>query len=348
MKTSTQTKPDATVMQPPPEVQLMQIAGGCFLSQAIYVAAKLGLADLIKDQPQSVKALAQRTATHERSLYRVLRTLASVGAFREISREVFANTPVSDTLRSDAPNSLRDVTVWMGEEKHWQVYGGMLHSVRTGEAACVYVHGAEIFPYFEENRELAEIFNRAMTSFSHTTIPAILQVADFSNAATVVDVAGGYGHLLAAVLQKNPHLRGVLFDMSSVVAGAPALLEKEGVAEKVEIVKGNFFESVPAKADVYMLKHIIHDWDDARSIKILQNVAQAMNPDGRVLILETVIPEDNEPHFGKIMDMEMLVTPGGVERTESEYRELLAAAGLKLSRIVPTASMISIVEAVKE
>lgn len=336
-------------LEMPPEAQLMQMVGACFISQAIYVAAKLGVADYLAEKPQTVKYLAEKTGTHERSLYRILRSLAGAGAFREVEPKVFANTPITETLRSNIPNSLRDMTVWMGEEAHWRVYGEMLHSVKTGEVAWSKVHGKEAFPYlFEENRELGEIFDRAMTSFSHTTIPAILNAYDFSAAKTVADIAGGHGHLLAAVLNKNPHLNGVLFDMPVVLEGAPALLEKESVSERAEIVKGDFFAEIPVKADVYMLKHIIHDWDDARSVRILQNLASVMNADSRVLILDMVIPDGNEPHFGKILDLEMMVSPGGVERTETEFRELLEEAGLKLARIIPTASPLSIVEAIKQ
>jgi hypothetical protein len=347
MNTQTNT---ATVMMPemPPEAQLMQIVGGCFISQTVYVAAKLGLADLVKDSPQTVKYLAERTETHERSLYRVLRTLASVGIFREVESKVFAQTPVSETLRSDIPNSLRDMTVWMGEEEHWRVYGEMLYTVKTGKAAWRKVHGTEVFPYFEQNRELAGIFNRAMTSHSHAAVPAIIEAYDFSDAKKLVDVAGGYGHLLAGVLQANPNVKGVLFDLPSVTEGASDLLETQGVAERTEIVEGDFFESIPVQAEVYMLKHIIHDWDDERSVKILKNIHSVMSDDSKVLILETVITDGNEPHFGKVIDMEMLVSPGGIERTAEEYSDLLTQAGLKLSRIIPTNSYLSVVEAVKD
>jgi hypothetical protein len=334
--------------QLPPEVQMMQALGACYISQAAYVAAKLGVADLLAVTPKHVAELAAASATDERSLYRVLRTLAMVGIFRETEPKVFANTPISETLRSDAPNSLRDTAIWIGEEPHWRVYGHMLYSVRTGKAAWKHVHGQDVVPYlFETNRELGDIFNRAMRSFSGTTIPAILEAYDFSGIGVLADVAGGYGHLLAAVLNRYPQMKGVLFDVPYVLEGAPALLEKEGVADRVELVTGDFYESVPVTADTYMLKHIIHDWYDEQNVLILKNIRASMPDDGKILIIDTVIPEGNEPHFGKILDLEMLVSPGGVERTEREFRELLAASGLRLSRIVPTKSFVSIVEAVK-
>jgi len=334
--------------QLPPEAQTMQTLGACFISQAAYVAAKLGIADLLADGAESAAQLAAATETDERSLYRVLRTLAMTGMFQEIEPKVFANTPVSETLRSNAPNSLREMAIWLGEEPHWRVYGEMLYSVRTGKAAWKRVHGQDIFPYlFETNRELGDLFNRAMTSFSGTTIPAVLEAYDFSGIGVLADVAGGYGHLLAAVLKEHPKMKGVLFDVPYVLEGAPALLEKEGVADRVELMRGDFFESVPVTADAYILKHIIHDWYDEQNIMILKNIRSSMPDDGKILIVDTVIPEGNEPHFGKILDMEMLVSPGGVERTESEFRELLAASGLRLNRVVSTKSLVSIVEAVK-
>lgn len=223
-----------------------------------------------------------------------------------------------------------------------------MQSVRTGKPSWGYVHGAEVFDYFQGNSEHYEIFNRAMTDMSAATAPAIVEAYDFSAFETLLDVAGGHGFLLAQILKNNPALRGVLFDLPQVIEGAGSLLQREGVAERVKTVAGDFFKSIPEVADAYMLKHIIHDWDDDRAISILQNIRKAMKPHGKVLIIESVIPEGNEPHFGKLMDLEMLVSPGGIERTGKEYRELLKRAGLELNRIVPTNSAYSIVEASKE
>lgn len=345
---SSSAVPDSALPQPPQAI-LMQAVGGCFVSQAAYVAAKLGIADLLAELPQTTNALATATNTHERSLYRVLRTLASVGIFTEVEPKVFANTPVSEMLLSDRPGSLRELTIWMGEEPHWRVYGEMLYSVQTGKPAWGRVHGQEAFPYlFETNKELGHIFNRAMTSFSGQTIPAIVEAYDFSQATVVADVGGGYGHLLAGVLKSNPSSRGILFDVPFVFEdGASALLEKEGVSERVQLVTGDFFKDVPVQADIYMLKHIIHDWDDQQCVTILENIRRSMADNARILIIETVIPAGNEPHFGKVMDMEMLVSPGGIERTGEEFAELLSHAGLKLTRIIPTPSPVCLVEAVK-
>jgi hypothetical protein len=331
----------------PPEAVLMQMVAGCFVSQAVSVAAKLGLADLVADKPQRVATLAARTQTHERSLYRLLRTLASVGVFVETDPQVFGLTPLAEPLRTGVPGSLRDIAIFMGEEWHWRVYGNMPYSVQTGKPAWSYTHGAEVFDYFAQNPAHGEVFNRAMTSYSQHVVPAILEAYDFNGIKKLVDIAGGHGLLLSSVLKANSGVKGVLFDLPHVVEGARPLLEKEGVADRVEIMSGDFFSEVPAGADAYMMKFIIHDWDDERALKILHNIRRAIAENGRLLIVETVIPEGNEPHFGKIMDMEMLVSPGGIERTAEDFRELLGQAGFKLNRVVQTNSPLSIVEAVR-
>ena len=348
--TSTPTAAAATVnTQPvPPEAVLTQIAFGAMMTQALYVAAKLGIADLIAAKPQTISDLASATRTHERALYRVLRSLASIGVFTEVEPKVFGLTPLGEPLRSDAPNSMRSGAIFMGEEWHWRVWGNMLYSVQTGKPAWGHVHGAEVFDYFADHPQEAEIFNRAMTDMSVGTAPAIVEAYDFSPVSTLVDIAGGHGFLLSQVLKANPGMKGVLFDVEPVIAGAGALLEREGVAERVEKVAGDFFAEVPRGADAYMMKHIIHDWDDERCLTILRNINAAMNAEGRVLIIEVVVPEGNEPHYSKLLDLEMLASPGGAERTAEEYRELLAAAGFRLTRIVPTKSPFSIIEAVRE
>jgi hypothetical protein len=334
----------------PPEAMMMQMALGCFVSQAVYVAAKLRIADLLEEKPRAVADLAEQTNTNAGALYRVLRALASVGVFRETESKFFALTPLAETLLSNAANSVKDAAIWMGEEPHWRVYGELMSSVKTGKPVWEKVHGREVFPYlFEENPPLGEIFNRAMTGFSRQAIPAVVEAYDFSGVKTLADIGGGYGHLLAGVLNANPHIqRGVLFDLPPVFAGASELLEKENVLERTELVRGDFFDEISVSADAYLLKHIIHDWTDEQNVKILQNIRAAMPDAAKVLIVDAVIPEDNEPHFGKILDLEMLVSPGGVERTEGEFRALLSKAGFRLNRIIPTRSPVNIVEAVKD
>jgi hypothetical protein len=338
----------APTQQLPPDAQLLQLIGGAFVAQAVYVAAKLGIADQLSAGEKDVKYLAEKNTADERSLYRVLRTLASVGVFAEGHNKTFSNTPVSETLRSDHPRSTRDLTIWLGEEPHWRVYGELLYSVKTGKPAFDRVHGQPVFPYmFETNKPLGDIFNRAMTSYSHQSIGPVLKAYDFSNAKTVADIAGGHGHLLAAILAENPQVKGVLFDLPVVLKGAPQMLKSYGVADRIELVEGDFIKEIPVKADIYLLKHIIHDWYEDRCQTILRNIRINMPDGARVLIIEAVIPEGNEPHFGKIADLEMLLTPGGVERTPTEFQELLADSGFRLNRIIPTMGPVSIVEAMK-
>jgi hypothetical protein len=335
--------PDAQTASP--EQFITQVAFGALMTQALYVVAKLGIADLLAEGPQTVSQLAARTETHERSLYRILRSLSSVGIFQEVEPKVFALTPYAEPLRSDAPGSMRNGAIFMGEAWHWSVWGNLLHSARTGKPAWGHTHGAEVFDYFAVNPEQAEIFNGAMTDMSMGVAPAIVEAYDFSAFKTLADIAGGHGYLLAQILKSNPDVSGVLFDVQPVIEGAGELLEAQGVASRVEKVSGDFFESVPA-ADAYIMKHIIHDWDDERAATLLKNIRAAMNRDARVLIVESVVPEGVGPHYSKLLDLEMLVSPGGVERTPEEYAALLAEAGLRLTRILPTRSPFSIIEAV--
>ena len=335
------------IQAPPPAVFLTELAFGMKMTQALYVAAKLGIADLLSDGPRHVSQLASSTETSERSLYRVLRSLAAVGIFRETDPKVFELTPHAEALRSDVPNSFRNGAIFMGEEWLWNVMGQMMYSVKTGKSAWSRVHGSDCFDYLADNPDHLEIFNRAMTEMTTSSAPAIVEAYDFSQFKTIVDIAGGHGYLLSQILKATPGLRGMLFDVEPVIAGAGSIFEKEGVADRVEKVAGNFFEAVPGGADAYIMKHIIHDWDDEMSNKILKNIARVMSSRAKLLIVEMVVPEGNEPHFSKVMDLGMLVLPGGVERTRSEFHTLLADAGLRLAHIIPTQNPLSIIEAVK-
>jgi hypothetical protein len=344
-----QTKDEETATQAatqamPPEAFLTQMAFGAMMTQALYVVAKLGVADLLAAGPRPVSELADATETHERSLYRVMRSLASVGVFAESAPQVFSLTPYAEPLRSDAPGSMRNGAIFMGEEWHWRVWGNMEYSVRTGRPAWGHTHGAEVFDYFADHPREAGIFNGAMTDMSMGTAPPVVEAYDFSGFRKIADIAGGHGYLLSQILKATPGLKGILFDVPQVVEGAGALLGREGVDERVERVAGDFFASVPA-ADAYIMKHIIHDWDDERCVRILSNIRSAMEPGAKVLLVETVVPEGNLPHYSKLLDLEMLTSPGGAERTAEEYASLLARAGLRMTRIVPTRSPLSIVEA---
>jgi hypothetical protein len=331
----------------PPEVVVTQIMIGSLASQVLYVAAKLGIADLLADGPKSVEELATATDMHAASLYRVLRATASLGVFAEQENQVFALNANAEVLRSNVPNSLRDIVIFMGEDWHWEVFGKIMYSVRTGKSAWAHAHNEDdVFDYFRKRPEAFEIFNRAMTSLTALSAKAVSEGYDFTGVKTLVDIAGGHGRLLTEILENNPSMQGILFDMPQVIEGARQTVAKTSAADRVEFAPGDFFVSVPAGGDAYMMKHIIHDWDDEKSLTILRNIKQAMNPGGRVLLIESVIAGIGAQDFGKLMDIEMLVSPGGKERTAAEYEDLFARAGLRMTRIVPTKSAYSVIEAV--
>jgi hypothetical protein len=320
---------------------------GFMISQAIYVAAKLGLADLLSDGPKASDELARATSMHAPSLYRVMRALASVGVFTETEPGVFGLTPLAETLQTDAPDSMRAMSIFMSGQCNWQAWGNILHSVKTGESSFEHIFGKSFFQHLECNTDMARIFDEAMTCNSVPFNAAVTDAYDFSSTGTLVDIGGGQGSLLVSILKANPNLKGVLFDVPHVVCAAQSLMQTKGVAERCEIVTGDFIEAVPAGGDLYMMKHIIHDLDETSAVTVLSNCRRAMSDDAKLLIIEEVIPQGNEPAAGKFSDLQMLLMPGGRERTKAEYEALLAKAGLKLTRVVPTASPLSVIEAIK-
>lgn len=324
----------------PPSAQMMQLIFGFMPSQAISTAARFGIADLLKDGPKSADELAQATGKHPRALYRLLRALASVGVFSQDADGRFRLTPVAETLRSDAPDSLRSFAIFMGADWHLQTWGGLPYSVETGQPAFEQAHGKAFFDYLGENPEPARIFNDAMTSLSRAASEAVVSTYDFSSTTKLVDIGGGHGLLLNSILEKYPQMQGVLYDAPSVIAGVTEL------SERCEAVEGDFFKSVPAGGDGYIMKHIIHDWDDERSLTILRNCRAAMKEGGKLFVVEMVIPEGNTPSTGKFLDLEMLLFMNSFERTEAEYRDLYERAGFELTRVVPTPSPYSVIEGV--
>ena len=331
----------------PPQLAVLQMATGYWVSQSIYVAAKLGIADLLKDSPKSCDELATATGTNAPSLYRVLRALASLGVFAETQPNHFTLTPLAACLQSDTPNSVRACVIMQGEE-YYRVWGEFMHSVQTGGSSFEHIYGMNIFDYYAQNPESAKIFDESMTNLSVLESAAIAASYDFSSIQTLVDVAGGEGLLIASILKSNPTLKGVLFDRPYVVERAKPFLEAEGVLERCQLAAGNFFESVPEGGDAYILKYIIHDWDDERAIAILKQCHKVMPDNGKVLVAEQVIPPGNQPFMGKFFDLHMLaVNSGGRERTEAEYRALFEKAGFKLTRIVPTQEEMSIIEGIR-
>lgn len=334
--------------QMPPQAILAQMSMGFIISQAISVASKLYIADYLKDEAKTVAELAELTATHEPSLYRLMRALTSVGIFQNDANGRYSNSPLSELLRSDHPESFRAAAHMICDHEHWRAHGNMLQSVRTGEIAFEYTFGQPVFPYFAQNAEVAKIFDNAMTSFSVPIAKAVAATYDFSEASTIADIGGGHGLLLANALKTAPKAKGILFDQPQVIAGAGAVLQNEGVAERVETVTGDFFSAIPVEADVYLMKFIIHDWNDEQSITILQNLAKSAKPGARVLLVESVVEEDDSiPSMSKVMDLNMLAMTGGKERTATEYAELFEKTGFRLEQIIPTPSPMQIVEAIR-
>jgi len=332
--------------QTPPFVRLMQYITGHWVAAAVYSAAKLKLADHLKNGPKSTDVLAQEVSAHAPSLYRVMRSLACLGVLRETQPRHFALTEMGELLRSDHPASMRPMALFQGAPPHWQGWGNFLHSVKTGDSAFEHVHGQRFFDYCQTDKEFAEAFNGAMTAFSAAAAAAVTEAYDFSGIRKLVDVGGGHGYLLAAILKCNPHLRGGIMDLPDVVAGATPLLKAAGLEERVELTGGSFFDAVPP-ADAYISKNIVHDWDDEHSIKLLKNMRQAMQGQGKVLLVEIVIGRNDKDLLATLIDLEMLhATHGGRERSEGEYGELFARAGLKLKRAVETKSLFTILEAV--
>ena len=342
---STQAQPQPT-NDVPPQMALMQMMTGYWVSQSIYVAAKLGIADLLKDGSKTSDELAATTGTHAPSLYRLLRALASVGLFIEDEKGRFTLTPLAAALQT-AAGSARAMVLHLGERPSWQAWGDLLHSVRTGATAFPHANGMEVFPYYGQHPESQEPFNQAMTEYSEAVSGAVAEAYDFSQFGKVVDVGGGHGGLMTVILKRNPAVKGVVFDLPVVVGGTCSRIEAEGLADRCEVIGGDFFGSVPGGGDAYTLKTIIHDWDEERAGAILRNVHSAMNENGRLLIIETVIPVGNEPSLSKLSDVHMMVMTGGRERTEGEYGQLLESAGFKLTRVIPTESVVSIVEGVR-
>lgn len=324
---------------------LMQMITGHYVARGIYVAAKLKLADYLAPTPQTAEQLAAITKTHPPSLYRLLRALASIGILDQQADGRFALAPLGEPLRSDVSGSLNAFAIMVGEEHHWNGWEGLRYSVETGESAFEHRYGEQFFPWLSKRPEYAVNFDEAMTSHSSIENKHVLAAYDFSGIATLVDVAGGHGTTLSAILRANPAMRGVLFDLPHVIETTRERLAGTPLEPRIELVAGDFFKSIPEGVDACFMKHIIHDWGDQECITILENCRRVLPRSGRVLIAEMVLPPGNEPSPAKWLDLTMLVmTHGGRERTEAEYGKLLARAGFEMSRVVQTQGAIGIVE----
>lgn len=334
-----------------PSQVVLQFASAYVPCSALWVAAELKIADLIGTGSKPVSELANVTGVNEDALFRILRLLAMVGIFTETEPRHFALTPPAELLRSDHPQSMRDTVIWLADPLHFHIAAELLHSVRTGQPTVEHLTGKPAFEYISSNELEFGRFHRAMTNLSALAVGAALEAYDFSGVNTIVDIGGGHGFAICSILKKYPQMRGVLFDMEDIVPGADQRICELGLEERCRTVSGDFFQAVPEGGDVYFMKHILHDWTDAQATTILRNCRRALdskrdgNRPGKVVLLEFVVPPGNQPHPSKVIDIEMLFFPGGRERMEHEWRDLFAGAGFRLSRIVPTPSPFSVIEA---
>jgi hypothetical protein len=323
---------------------LFQMATAYWLSQAIYVAAKLGVADLLEAGPQSCAVLATATGSDAPSLYRMLRALSSVGIFSHVGESDFALSRLANSLRTHVPGSLKALVITMGEI-HYQACGELLHSVRTGSTAFNHVFGASLFDYLQQNADAADAFNRGMTDVSSLLAHAVLLAYDFSGISSLVDVGGGEGRFLRRILELNPGMTGIVFDLPKTVESANRV-QTDTDNERCSYIAGTFFESVPDGADAYLLCGVLHDWDDDCAITVLGNCRRAATKkNGRVLIVDAIVPDTNSASFSKLLDLNMMVMTGGRERTKAEWCSLLDAADYRLTRIIPTMAPQSVIEA---
>ncbi len=332
---------------PPPAVML-NLSIGHWVARLVHVAAKLRLADLLKGGPRTAEDLAAATGVQAAALYRVLRALASVGVFAETTGRRFKLTPIAATLQTGVPASMHGWALMINEKYTWDAWEELLYGVKTGEIPFLKAHGVPPFEYLEKHPEDLEVFGESMTSLSRTENPTIAAAYKFSGVRTLVDVGGGHGSLLAEILKANSKLKGVLFDQPSVIARAKKdqHVTAKGIAERCTLESGSFFEAVPKGGDAYIMKYILHDWNDEQCVKILANCSAVMNEKGRVLVVDNVIHPGNDPSWGKLIDIQMLII-GGRERTKKEFAAMFAQAGLKLTRVVPTKCPLSIVEGVR-
>lgn len=330
---------------PRPFEQMQRMLSGHIVAQCLHVAATLGIADHIDAGRATLDELARATDTHGPTLHRLLRTLASVGVFTEQPGNRFALTPLGETLRSEAPDSLRDMARFMLSPPVWQSWGSLPDCLKDGDAAFPELFDVSIYRYLAGHAELGAVFNRFMSAQSRLHNAAVVEAYDFSGFRALVGVGGGHGATLAAILARYPDMKGVVFDLPEVVATAP--LPPAELAGRCEFVGGSMFESVPADGDAYIVKRVLMDRTDSEAVKVLENCAAAMKPGGNILVIDPMLPAPNTPHPNWLIDMHMLVVHGSACRTETQFRSLFAAAGLKLSRIIATRSPNFILEGVR-
>ena len=328
-----------------PVIELRDLIFSFRVSQALHVAAVLGISDLLADGPKDVALLAEESSSNPDSLRRLMRALAALGVYREEPVDTFASEGLGDALRSDHPQHLADNAINIGRPYFWTAWGDLEHSIRTGENAFAHLNGMDVWTHRLSHPDDGAAFDRAMTANTGLVSESVVTAVDFSSLRSVVDVGGGQGGLLVALLTSAPNTRGVAFDQPQVVDGAREVLEAAGVADRIEVVGGSFFKAVPPGHDGYLLKSVLHDWEDDECRAILRVIRDAMEPHARLFVVEQVLADPNDGLRTKLSDLNMLVMPGGRERTIGEYEVLFAASGLRLVGVTDTSSDFSVIEA---
>ena len=328
----------------PPPAQLMKFIVGRWISKPIYVAAELGIADMLAEGPKSIEELAQASQSHAPSLYRMMRALASVGIFYETENKRFELTPMAECLKKGA---MRSVALLFNSDWSDRAWGYFMDSVKTGDTAFEKAHGMPVSDWLEKNPQAEEVFNEANAIKAVNSHRAIIDVYDFSGINTLTDVGGGIGALMAEILIANPLMNGVVADIPSVIRKARKIIRSRGIEDRCELVECDFFKTIPAGSDGYLMSHILHDWSAEQCKTILKNCHKAMKPESKLLIVEMIVPPGNQPSIAKLLDLEMLVTTGGCERTEKEFKILLETSGFKLSRTIATNESICVIEGIR-
>src|SRR5687768_9217145 len=334
----------------PPALLLRRLIGSYRITHAIKTAAQLGITDQLGERPQSADELAARLRLNPQALYRLLRTLVSIGLLADAGDGLFTLTPVGACLRRDAPEGMRAWALCEGADYYQSAWMNLPHAVETGETAFGHTHGVSFYQYLASHPEMGHGFSQAMLDYARLIAKAVVDGYDFAGVRTVVDIGGNHGRLLSAILNANPTVSGVLFDRPEIIELAEERIRGTELAERAELVAGDFFESLPAGADLYILSRILMDYDDDASVRLLQNCHRAMTPNGRVLIVQLLMPEQGDAAARErlfeaaVSDLNMLVLTGGRERTEGEYRTLLGRAGFRLSRVVQSQALVSLIE----
>ncbi len=331
----------------PSSVAVFEKAQAFWISKAIGVSCDLGVADYLLSGPKPINEIASKINADQQALYRLLRALAGEGIFKETGEKVFSNTPLSLGL-AETSGSMKNMIRHQLNQTNWEIIGQMGYSIKTGKCSSGEILGTDIFTHLERNPEKNELYNLAMSETSALASAAFLAAYTFNQSRVVVDIGGGEGYLLSVILQKHPHLRGLLFDLPHVIKKADISFEKSGTGERASSIGGSFFETIPANGDTYIMKNILHAFDDSTAVKILRNIFNQIQKGTKLLIMEAVIEENNQPAFGKVFDLQMLIgTEGGKERTRKEFEQILKSSGFVIKRVIATVSPFSIVEAEK-